>query len=104
MPVLRIKGLFHSFRDVLLEVVDLGFLGAESAPFPGPRGGAFLGLFTDGPILAVGVEAPIALGRRVRRTPGPESVDHEIVRMLTEEHVWEHEIGVASARDLSDRA
>src|SRR5207245_9474511 len=81
MPVLRIKGLFHSFRDVLLEVVDLGFLGAESAPFPGPRVGAFLGSFTDGPILAVGVEVPIALDRRVRRTAGPESVEPELVRV-----------------------
>src|SRR5207245_11743972 len=53
VPVLRIKRLFHSFRDVLLEVVDLRFLGAESAPFPGPRVGAFLGSFTDRPILAI---------------------------------------------------
>src|SRR2546425_13066659 len=100
MPVLRIKTLFHSFRDVLLEVVDLGFLGAESAPFPGPRVGAFLGSFTDGPILAVdpipeihrvsgvegrlfphvSVEVPIALDRRARWTSGPEAVGHEIVR------------------------
>src|SRR6266705_5488715 len=101
MPVLWIERLFHSFRDVPFEVVDLRFLGAESAPFPGARVGAFLGSFTDGPILAVDqipeiyrvagvelrlshhvcVEVPIALDCRVSRTSGPESVDHEIVRV-----------------------
>src|SRR6266852_2635403 len=114
MLVLWIERLLHSFRDVPLEVVDLRFLGAESAAFPGARAGAFLGSFTDGPILAIDqipkvhrvagvevwlfhhvrIEVPIALDRRVRRTSWPEAVDHEVVRVQTEEHVGEHEIVV----------
>src|SRR2546422_1070500 len=74
--------------------------------------GAFLRSFTDGPVLAIDqvpevdrvagvevwllhharIEVPIAFNRGVRRASGPESMDHEIVRMKTEEHVREDEV------------
>src|SRR3989454_4042628 len=74
--------------------------------------GAFLRSFTDGPVLPIDqvpevdrvagvevwllhparIEVPIAFNRGVRRASGPESMDHEIVRMKTEEHVREDEV------------
>src|SRR3989442_6430034 len=93
-----LAGLFHPFRHVPLEIVDLGLLSAESTPFPRSRVGAFLRSFTDGPVLAIdqvpevhrvaGVEAwlhhhirievPIAFNRGMGLASGPESMDHEI--------------------------
>ena len=79
--------------------------------------GAFLRSFTDGPVLAIDqipevhcvagvevwllhhvrVEVPIAFDRRVSRASGPESMDHEIVRVKAVEHVRDDKVVVDTA-------